>query len=276
MAKKKAEDAQAATEEASKETSTNPIPGARKEIMNEFRANYTRTHRAMEVSGITTFFIVSAIHMWNLHAVVNLGNILVLFVAVVLSMITADFLSGMVHWFADTWGSVDWPLIGRSLLRSFREHHVDPGEITRHDFIETNGDSSLISLPVYTLILLVDPSLSNKHFFWYCFVVSLGIWVLFTNQFHKWAHADSLPLIARILMKYKIILNSRVHYVHHRRPFDTYYCITTGWLNRPLSAINFWKRMEWVVTKLTGAVPRADDYYYARKYLKIAEGYQWK
>ena len=40
-------------------------------------------------------------------------------------MIAADFVSGIVHWMADTWGSETMPLVGRRILHPFRVHHVE-------------------------------------------------------------------------------------------------------------------------------------------------------
>ena len=125
-------------------------------------------------------------------------------------------------------------MVGKHLIRSFREHHVDPSEICNHDFFETNGDSCMVCLPLLLPLLLVPHGLTARQLFVYSFLVSLCFWVMLTNQFHKWAHSGNPPALVRVLQQCNIILNQRDHNLHHKRPFDTYYRITTGWMNEPL------------------------------------------
>ena len=62
--------------------------------------------------------------------------------------LAADFVSGLVHWAADTWGRESLPFFGPRFLRPFRIHHVNPDDILERDFIDCNGDVALLACPV--------------------------------------------------------------------------------------------------------------------------------
>ncbi len=74
-------------------------------------------------------------------------------VCVLMGYLAADFMSGLTHWLADRYGTVDTTLVGAHFIGPFREHHVDQEEITRHGFVELNGNTSLPAVPVLALTL---------------------------------------------------------------------------------------------------------------------------
>ncbi|XP_078688545.1 plasmanylethanolamine desaturase 1-like [Branchiostoma floridae x Branchiostoma belcheri] len=197
-------------------------------------------------------------------------NSLAILLSAVAGIVTADFFSGLVHWGADTWGSIDVPVVGKNFLRPFREHHIDPTAITRHDFIETNGDNCLLTvLPlayqVYKFVTLSPLEIHNSYM-WECFIFFVAFFVMLTNQIHKWSHTYfGLPRWVTFLQDYHFILPRKHHRIHHVSPHETYYCITTGWVNYPLEMVNFWCRLEELITAVTGAKPRADDMMWAKK-----------
>jgi len=49
------------------------------------------------------------------------------------------------------------------------------------------------------------------------------------------------------------------HARHHQEPFTTHYCITTGWLNRPLAAIDFFARLERLLERVCALEARPDE-----------------
>jgi len=181
---------------------------------------------------------------------------LILYVAC--GALLADFLSGMIHWACDTYGTLNTPFVGKTLIRSFREHHVDPTAITRHPFAETVGNSFFVTLPWVATASLID---INSYWFspLIIFWSVVMFWMAFTNQIHKWAHTYNPPTFVKYLQKSRIILQGKTHNYHHFSPYDRDYCITTGWLNPLFLRLDLWKKMEAIITKYVGTVPREDD-----------------
>jgi ubiquitin-conjugating enzyme E2 variant len=170
----------------------------------------------------------------------------------------ADLASGLVHWGADTWGDDDLPVIGRRLLKPFRLHHVDPDEFLRRRFVDANGDIAFVTVPVLMGLLLVplEPMAARVGVVFGLGVCGVGMW---TNQMHQWAHMRVPPGPVRWLQDHGMLLGRTAHAAHHAGAYDRHYCITTGWWNRPLEAVGFFRRLERAITAATGARPREDD-----------------
>jgi ubiquitin-conjugating enzyme E2 variant len=177
----------------------------------------------------------------------------------------ADLGSGVVHWAADTWGRDDLPVIGRRLLVPFRVHHVNPDDLLRRSFIDTNGDVALVTIPVIAGLLMVplDTAWGGPAAVSGLALCGFG---MMTNQIHQWSHMPLPPRGVRWLQNSRVILGRAQHATHHARPYDAHYCITTGWCNRPLERLGFFRRLEAAITSLTGSHPRHDDERYEARY----------
>jgi len=236
----------------------------RKENAVMLAQSYTTGKRLGEIVSVALYCVLLAATLYNIYPHLRIENSWVLVVSCILAMTLADLFSGLAHWAADTWGSLETPLVGKTFIRSFREHHLDPFRITVHDVIETNGDNCMLTVP-FLFLLAFKAEIKQENagdLFKVCFVAFLCIWVSLTNQIHKWAHMIKPPRSIALLQDWYIILPRKNHQIHHHTPFDRYYCITTGWLNPLLGSIGFWKRMENSITWATGEIPRKDDAYW--------------
>jgi len=236
-----------------------------KAVAQILAGGYTKEKRCLEIFCVVSYSVLSCIVLFFLCKNFKLGEIQSILFAVVAGVLVADFCSGFVHWAADTWGSVSIPIIGKAFIRPFREHHVDPTAITRHDIIETNGDNCMLTLPALFSLsyryLTLDQEAIEASYGTDCFIFSLAVFVTLTNQIHKWSHTYfGLPLWVQKLQDWRIILPRKHHRIHHVSPHETYFCITTGWLNYPLELIKFWPCLECIIEKITGAKPRSDDF----------------
>lgn len=196
---------------------------------------------AIDAAALILFIAGEFFLLWfTLSANITLP-ILPLVATIAAAFLAADFVSGMVHFLADNFGNPQTPVLGRMFIHPFREHHADPLAITRHSFLETNGASCLVSLPVLALTLIyTEPAQAWLRLGVFFFLLA----VFLTNQIHKWAHMADPPRWVKLLQRMRLILSPHAHAIHHAAPHDSYYCITTGWLNYPLTRLGFFAAVE--------------------------------
>eukprot|EP01064_Diplonema_japonicum_P030947 TRINITY_DN5397_c1_g1_i1.p1 TRINITY_DN5397_c1_g1~~TRINITY_DN5397_c1_g1_i1.p1 ORF type:complete len:272 (+),score=58.82 TRINITY_DN5397_c1_g1_i1:48-818(+) len=227
----------------------------------KLKEGYSQTKRVFEYCCLVSF---AGLWVWNAVRIAGQEfDLLGWVVGYVTAMIVADFMSGLVHWGADTWGSTETPVLG-TFIRSFREHHVDAYAMCKHDFVETNGDNNMLCIPLlcWMALLPIKPEgalYTIGSYNWHVYSLILTLLISFTNQFHKMSHQIKPHPFAKLLMSTNLVLTRENHAVHHKGLHDQSYCITNGWLNPVLDRINFWRQTEDVITKLTGYIPREDD-----------------
>jgi ubiquitin-conjugating enzyme E2 variant len=210
----------------------------------------------MNVFGLSAFCVMAA---WvGVHVVSFQVGAIELAVGVFTARVVTDFACGMIHWAGDTWGRTNTPVIGRMFVRTFREHHVDPRAITRHGTVQLLGEQAIVGAPLMPLLWLYEPE-SAYGATLLVFMYAVLVVAMAANVFHRWAHMTRPPLVGRVMQRAGLIISFKQHAKHHRPPYVQHYCIAIGWLNPLLDGIRFWRGLEWLIYKCTGAVPREDD-----------------
>lgn len=221
-------------------------------------SGYTRTQHTLNVMGLAAFIVLA---VWiGQHVLDRPISALALGFGFLAGWVFTDFACGVIHWAGDTWGRTSMPIVGRMFVRSFREHHVDPAAITRHGTVQVLGEQALVAVPVIAALRLYDPA--DDDSLGQALLVGMYVTVvaaMAANLFHRWAHMARPPLLARLLQRAGLIISFRHHARHHLPPYTQSYCIAIGWLNPVLDRVRFWRGLEWLVHKLTGAIPREDD-----------------
>jgi ubiquitin-conjugating enzyme E2 variant len=199
---------------------------------------YGRGHRLLELGSIALFVLLAVWSLWRLLAATQLQFFMVVLVAAPMGWIVVDLLSGLTHWAFDSFGSANTPIIGIAFIRPFRTHHVDPEEMTRHDFVETHGASCFASLPVLAATCTISLD-TWAGILAQAVMLFSALGALLTNQCHKWAHMDvnTTPKTVLWAQHHWLILPREHHQLHHTPPFESHYCMSSGWLNKPFNAL---------------------------------------
>ena len=169
-----------------------------------------------------------------------------------LGVVVADLASGIIHWFEDTYGDPEWPIVGPSVIEPNIAHHTDPLRFTRAPFWKR-------SRGVFGVLLIVGALLALCGALNVMTVTALLVGSL-ANETHRWAHLKTgdLPRLVYILQRGKLLQTAQHHGAHHRNGFNTHYCTITNMLNPTLDGLRIFRLVEGVVEGLFGIRPRTD------------------
>lgn len=161
--------------------------------------------------------------------------------------LTADFLSGLVHWWEDRYGNPEWPIIGRHVIAPNIQHHTDQMAFTIGSYWFRN----------WTTIVPAAVLASFAYLAGLWFLALALVFLSQANEVHSWAHQRCCRQI-RGLQLLGLCHSPEQHAKHHKQPYDRNYCAMSDLMNPVLSGINAWPAVEWLIARVTGIKPRPE------------------
>lgn len=166
----------------------------------------------------------------------------------------ADLASGVYHWSIDNYGDASTPVFG-SQIDAFQGHHKSPLTITKRQF--ANNLHVLGCIITYT-VLPINLICYNQPIIMAFVGITSGC-IMFSQQFHAWAHGtkSKLPRIVVALQDVGLLISRSQHVAHHQRPYNNNYCIISGVWNRFLDEHKVFDALEMAVFIKFGMCPRS-------------------
>ena len=204
----------------------------------QHKQNVTLTRIKAVVVSLSLILLCSLFIKLSLHGFTYGLSWLVL-PALFLGYLLADFITGTIHWFCDSFFDEETPVIGNFIIYSFREHHSHPLLITKDKFIEQDTTSFFIFMPFLYFATFTEISYLNSpnSIYGHSILIGVCIGTFCTNLFHKWAHQRNQNFIIKKLQKLGLILNPNSH-KKHQVDHSKGYCVTSRLMNPILESRN--------------------------------------
>jgi len=160
-----------------------------------------------------------------------------------LCILCADLLSGVIHWWEDTYGNPAWPGFGPAVIVPNLRHHRWPREFLAGTYWQRNNTSYGLGI-----VLVALAWVAGLYTPWLALTLLLAV---HANEVHRCAHRSPREngRIVRWLQAAGVMQSARHHGRHHSAPYDCRYCIMTNVLNPVLDRLRFWLALEWVLRR---------------------------
>lgn len=167
-----------------------------------------------------------------------------------LGILFADMMSGIVHWYIDTYGDPKTPILGQHVYWPTINHHAQPLDCTRASFWSRNGP--LLGLASVFAVAFLALGWINA------FTLSALAAGCFASELHVWSHKPKRkrPVLVRWLQSAGLVLTPRQHWQHHTGGHNRRYCTITNLLNPVLDRLRVFRLIEGVVEGFARRRPR--------------------
>ncbi len=165
----------------------------------------------------------------------------------ILAILLADFITGLVHWWEDSYGNPQWKVIGKYIVEPNLVHHLKPRDMAPGGYFKQTYISWIAAV-----VFIGVPWLA---FDWHPFLfVATMLVAAQGNMIHCLAHRTDSEngAIIRAMQRVGIFQSRQHHGIHHTSPYVVNYCIMTNFVNPVLEGIYFWQTIEWMLEKLAG------------------------
>lgn len=165
----------------------------------------------------------------------------------VLCLLVADLVSGLVHWWEDTYGLPTWPVVGQLVIEPNIDHHLQPSAMaTMWSLWQSNWQSVAAAAAVLAALGWAG---------WLTWQVAAVIVLAGgANEVHAWAHGARRGWPVRLLQEMCLVQTPAHHAGHHRPPYDRRFCTLTNWVNPLVDRLAVWRTLEWLLA-LAGVLP---------------------
>lgn len=219
-------------------------------VLNDPSLRSTWSHRAWVASGCTTVLVslaksivgAASSHIWLEPAL-----------AALVGYILADLGSGVYHWGIDNYGDASTPIFGTQ-IEAFQGHHKWPWTITKRQFA-----NNLYALARAVTFAVLPVSLAFDDPILHGFVGVCSGCIMFSQQFHAWAHGkkSELPPLVVAMQDAGLLVSRTQHSAHHRPPYNNNYCIVSGIWNKLLDKTKVFEALEMILFFKLGVRPRS-------------------
>ncbi|KAM3396240.1 fatty acid desaturase 4, chloroplastic isoform X1 [Capsicum galapagoense] len=231
-------------------TCTTTTTSSTRSVLNDPSLKSTWTHRAWMASGCTTV-LISLVK--SATGAIDSQMWVEPLIAGYIGYVISDLASGIYHWGIDNYGNAKTPIFGNQ-IDAFQGHHKWPWTITRREF---SNNLHALARAVTLTVLPIDLLCTNPTTL--AFVGICSGCIMFSQQFHSWAHGtkSKLPSIVLALQDFGILVSRSQHAAHHRTPYNNNYCIVSGIWNEYLDRSKFFELLEMIFFFKFGVRPRS-------------------